>query len=66
MCSVLFFVLGFLCRHFCYKPKKSVETVPPLEETSNPGPLYEDVQPRRKEDVLELETNVAYGPVNRK
>ena len=68
VCSVLFFIVGFVCGHFRLNQTQSVtvETVPPFEETPTPGPLYEDIQPRREEqDVLELETNIAYGPLDR-
>ena len=66
VCSVLFFIVGFVCGHFCHKQKQSVEAVPPLEETPTPSPLYDDIQPRRNEEEVELKTNVAYAPVNRK
>ena len=68
VCSVLFFIVGFVCGHFCHKQKQSVETIPPLEETPGlaPSPLYDDIQPRRNEEEVELKTNVAYGPVAHK
>ena len=60
--SVLFFIVGFLCRHFAYvcgKREPLSETVSPPEE--KPTPLYDDVMPRQQEQELELNTNVAYG-----
>ena len=59
--SVLFFITGFLCRHFAYvcgKREPLSETVSPPEE--KPTPLY-DVIPPQQEQELELNTNVAYG-----
>ena len=68
--SVLFFILGFVCGQLYKKQKHSVETVPPLDSpdpmATTLTPLYEDIQPKRNEEELELKTNVAYGPVNRK
>ena len=68
VCSVLFFIVGFLYRHFCHKQNQPVETVPPLEDTPGPAPspLYDDIQPRRNEEEVELKTNIAYGPVAQK
>ena len=63
VCSLLFFIVGFMCAHFSHKQKQPIETVPPLEGI--PGPLYEDIQPKRNEEV-ELKTNVSYGPVAQK
>ena len=60
--SVLFFIVGFLCRHFahfCGKREPLSETVSPPEE--KPTPLYDDVIPQQHEQELELNTNVAYG-----
>ena len=60
--SVLFFIVGFLCRHFAYvcgKREPLSETVSPPEE--KPTPLYDDVIPQQQEQELELNTNVAYG-----
>ena len=71
VCSALFFIIGFVCGHFCPgKQKQSVETVPPLEDTPSyspaSSPLYDDIKPRRNEEEVELKTNVAYGPVAQK
>ena len=55
--SVLFFIVGFLCRHFAYvcgKREPLSETVSPPEE--KPTPLYDDVIPQQQEQELELNT----------
>ena len=56
---VFSFILHYwiVCGHFCHKPKQSVETVPPLEETPGlaPSPLYDDIQPRRNEEEVDSE-----------
>ena len=62
--SLLFFVLGFLCRHFahvCCKPKPLSESGSPSKETPT-VPLYDDVIPRQHtQQQLQLNENVAYG-----
>ena len=59
MASILFFITGFLCGHFCPKKRKRTDI--------NPGqtrmPYYDDVVLQRSEQELELKENVAYGPV---
>ena len=69
--SILFFIVGFLCGHFCQRRRKS-STAAAAGETVPPGgsggqtqaPYYDTVhvvlQPR--EPDLELKENVAYGP----
>ena len=58
--SILFFIIGFLCGHFCRKERKTVETVP--REETHSAPYYDDVVLKQEEE-LELKENVAYGPV---
>ena len=55
--SFVFFIIGFLCRHFCWKERKMAnhEVI-----TSEVTPDYDDVQ---HEHELELKENVAYAPV---
>ena len=55
LCSVLFFIVGLLCRHYCYcsKQKQHVEATP--QQQRNASPLYETV---------EFQENVAYIPVH--
>ena len=69
--SVVFFIVGFLCGHFCQKKRKlnapssagAGESVPPLatggEQTQIP--YYDDVV--LQQEVVELKDNVAYGPI---
>ena len=61
VCSVFFFIIGFLCRHFahvCYKPSESGS---PSEERPT-DPLYDHVIPQQQtQEQLELNVNVAYG-----
>ena len=61
LASTLFFVVGFLCGHFCRKEKKIAETVSSSGQAH--GPYYDDVVLRQHEQELELKENVAYGPV---
>ena len=63
VCSVSFFVFGFLCGHFahvCVKPKPLSESGSPSEERPT-VPLYDDVIPQQQTQELELNANVAYG-----
>ena len=76
--SILFFVVGFLCGHFCQKKRKSSTTAatssseiaPPMTTDGQTQiPYYDDVvlqQPTRPSETdLELKENVAYGPLTR-
>ena len=61
LASTLFFIVGFLCGHFCRKEKKIAETVSSSGQAH--APYYDDVVLRQHEQELELKENVAYGPV---
>ena len=71
--SILFFIVGFLCGHFCQKKRKSSttaaagETVPPAGSgghTQIQTPYYDDVVIQQSDhQELELNENVAYGPI---
>ena len=50
--SILFFFIGFLCGHFCRKEST---------KTTAQNPIYDDIQPKKHEQEVELKTNVAYG-----
>ena len=69
--SILFFIVGFLCRHFCQKKRKSSTTaaaVPPGGSgghTQTETPYYDDVVIQQSHQELELKENVAYGPIIR-
>ena len=67
MASISFFIVGFLCGHFCKKKRKPVnaaagETVPPGVAISGQTqiPYYNDVLLKQE---VELKENVAYGPL---
>ena len=61
--SILFFVVGFLCGHYCRKGKKAIATSSQYEKTITHGtPYYDDVVLNQQQE-LELEENVAYAPV---
>ena len=64
VCSVSFFIIGFLCGHFahvCVMPKPLSESGSPSEERPT-VPLYGDVIPQQHtQEQLELNENVAYG-----
>ena len=68
--SILFFVVGFLCGHFCQKKSKS-STTAAAGETVPPGgsgghtqtPYYDDVVIQQSDQELGLNKNVAYGPI---
>ena len=61
--SVLFFVTGFLCGHYCRKGKKSMAPASQCEKTITHGtPYYDDVVLNQQQE-LELKGNVAYAPV---
>ena len=55
--SILFFFIGFLCGHFCRK-QNPVSTAP-----STVDPQEDNPQPRRHEEKVKLQTNVAYDSV---
>ena len=58
--SVLFFIIGFLCGHFCRKENKvPAETVNQYEKAQG-TPYYNDVVLKQE---LELRENIAYVPV---
>ena len=58
--SILFFILGFVFRHFCQKGRKTVVAASPTEQPSIP--YYDDVVLKQQEEqVLELKDNVAYA-----
>ena len=68
--SILFFIIGFLCGHFCQKKRKSStraaagETVPPGGSGGQTQtPYYDDVVIQQSDQELELKENVAYGPI---
>ena len=66
--SILFFIVGFLCGHFCQRKRKS-STTAAAGETAPPGgtggqtPYYDDVVIQQSDQELELKENVAYGPI---
>ena len=56
--SILFFIIGFLSRHFYHKERKTAGTL--IEQPQIP--YYDDVVLRQHvEQELELKDNVAYG-----
>ena len=57
--SVLFFIIGFLCRHFCQKKKKTDITSQP-EETQPQIPYYDSID----QFDIQSKVNVAYGQVS--
>ena len=57
--SIFFFIVGFLCGHFCRKERKPAEIVPPAVGQTQ-IPYYDDVVLKQE---LELKANVAYGPI---
>jgi hypothetical protein len=77
--SILFFIVGFLCGHFCLKKRKSStaagEAVPPagsegaaISEAVTPAGSGQTQTPYYDDVVLqqeevELKENVAYGPI---
>ena len=57
--SILFFIIGFLSRHFCLKQRKTAGTASPIEQPQIP--YYDDVVLRRHvEQELELKDNVQW------
>jgi hypothetical protein len=57
--SSIFFFIGYLCGHFCRKQSPVSTALAPsvVDHQEN------DPQPRRREEKLELQTNVAYASV---
>ena len=61
--SILFFIVGFLCGHYCRKKKKSMApAASQCEKTAHGAPYYDDVVLNQQQE-LELKENVAYAPV---
>ena len=61
--SILFFITGFLCGHFCRKEKKAmVPAASQCEKTTHGTPYYDDVVLNQQQE-LELKENVAYAPL---
>jgi hypothetical protein len=57
--SSIFFFIGYLCGHFCRKQSPvSTALAPSVVDHQE-----DDPQPRRREEKLELQTNVAYASV---
>ena len=62
--SILFFIIGFLCGHFCRKESKVTgETVVCCDHEKTQGTPYCDDVVLKQEQELELKENVAYAPV---
>jgi hypothetical protein len=68
--SSIFFIVGFLCGHFCRKERKNTQTsTDPRtasrcdQENISSTPIYDDVVLKQREQELELKENVAYGPI---
>ena len=59
--SVLFFITGFLCGHYCRKKKKAMTPASQCEKTTQGTPYYDNVVLNQQE--LELEENAAYASV---
>jgi hypothetical protein len=72
LAQVFFFIIGFLCGHFCRKERHNTTS----QTSTGPGtagqhnqentpstPLYEDVMLNQREQDLELKENVAYAPI---
>ena len=62
--SVLFFITGLLCGHYCRNKKKAMattENASHCEKTTHGTPYYDNMVLNQQE--LELEENVAYAPV---
>ena len=61
--SIIFYIIGFLCGHFCQKESKvTARTVSQCEKAQG-TPYYDDVVLNQHEQELELKENVAYAPV---
>ena len=72
--SSIFFIIGFLCQHFCQKFKERHSTSM-INTQSSTGPrtasqenipstpIYDDVVLKQREQELELKENIAYASV---
>ena len=63
--SAVFFVIGYVCRSLCHKPKNSTNDADYKTVTSPPNVTYEDIKPkavehRNKKHDVELTENAAY------
>ena len=62
--SVLFFITGFLCGHYCRKEKRAmVPAASQCGKTITHGTTYYDDVVLNQQQELELKENVAYAPV---
>jgi hypothetical protein len=68
--SIIFFIIGFLCGHFCQKERHKIQTSTGPETASQCDqeniprtPFYDDVVLKQQEQELELKENVAYVPI---
>ena len=62
--SIVFFISGFLCGHICQKKRKMGDKLPPSEQTQFPVcDVQLQQQQQQHEQDLQLEENVAYGPI---
>ena len=63
LCSILFFIIGLVCRHYCYCPKQKQLVVQhemaPIQ-AREATPLYQEIQ--QNQDV-DIQVNLAYFPV---
>ena len=71
--SILFFITGFLCRHFYQTTDRSNNNKPEIraecacESENRPlSPLYDNVLLNQhiNSETVELKENIAYGPIN--
>ena len=58
--AILFFVTGFLSRHFCQKGRKTDDDHQVVKKEI---PIYDDIVLKEQGQELELKENVAYAPV---
>ena len=63
LCSILFFIIGLICQHYCYcsKHKQPVvqhTTAPP--QAREASPLYQEIQ---QNQAVDIQVNLAYIPV---
>ena len=70
--SSMFFIIGFLCRHFCQKFKERNSIINTQTSTGSrtanqenilSTPIYDDVVLKQREQELELKENIAYASV---
>ena len=61
--SILFFVVGFLCGHFCRKERKTTDHQEAVSSEKQHIPYCDDVVLKQHEQALELKENVDYAPV---